>query len=72
MREGVELFGCDHDPRMIEEAKSQAAAKNLPISYSVAEVEHLPYEDNIFDAVTVGTAFHWFVNEASIKEILRY
>lgn len=70
-REGVELFGCDHDPLMIKEAQKQAALKNLPITYSVAEVEHLPFEDNYFDAVTVGTAFHWFVNEVSIQEMLR-
>jgi len=56
---------------MISEAKSQAKVKSLDITYAVSEVEHLPYEDESFDAVTVGTAFHWFVTEAALNEIKR-
>lgn len=66
-----EVFGCDHDPLMIEEAKKQAVQKNLNINYCVADVEHLPFHDEAFDVVTIGTAFHWFVNEKSITEIKR-
>lgn len=68
---GLEVFGCDHDPLMIEEAKKQADIKKLRIEYLVADAEHLPYEDNTFDVVTVGTAFHFFVNEKSMGEIKR-
>lgn len=68
---GLEVFGCDHDLLMIAEAQNQASEKNLNISYCVADVELLPYRDNEFDVVTVGTAFHWFVNEKSINEIKR-
>ena len=71
LRENTEVFGCDIDPMMINEAKKQATDKNLAISFSVAEAEHLPYEDNYFDAVTVGTAFHWFVNKTALAEIKR-
>jgi SAM-dependent methyltransferase len=67
----AQVFGIDHDPQMIEEAISQAKVKNLPITYSVADVEHLPFEKEHLDAVTVGTAFHWFVNKKSMKEISR-
>ncbi len=68
---GVEIFGVDHDPLMIEEARKQASIKNLHINYSVSEVENLPFEDGYFDAITVGTAFHWFVNEKALSEIKR-
>lgn len=71
VREGIEVFGCDHDSLMIEEAQKQAALKSLQITYAVAEAEKLPYVDNTFDAINVGTAFHWFVNEASMQEIAR-
>ncbi len=70
-RKDLEVFGVDHDPLMIEEAKKQAMSKNLDIKYSVADVEHLPFQDQMFDVITVGTAFHWFVNEKSITEIKR-
>lgn len=69
--EGNDVFGCDIDPQMIKEAKSQALKKGLGITYIVAPAEKLPYGDNEFDIVTVGTAFHWFVNETAIQEIER-
>ena len=68
---GVQVFGCDIDPLMIAEAQKQAEIKNLPITYSVAEVELLPFEGESFDVVTVGTAFHWFVNSVAAAEIKR-
>ncbi len=71
VKDVVEVFGCDHDPLMITEAQKQAEIKNLSIHYSVADVEHLPFADASFDVVTVGTAFHWFVNEKSATEIKR-
>ena len=71
LRNGIKVFGCDHDPLMIAEAKKQAEIKGLPIEYSVADVENLPFADKSFDVVTVGTAFHWFVNEKSVTEIKR-
>lgn len=71
VRPDTEVFGCDHDPLMVEEAEKQAQIKHLPASYSVGEVEHLPYSDGEFDVVTVGVAFHWFVNEKAISEMKR-
>lgn len=71
VREGVKVSGVDIDPLMIEEAKKQAALKSLDIRYAVAEAEKLPFEDSYFDAITVGTAFHWFVNERAMDEIKR-
>ncbi len=71
VRDGTIVYGCDHDPLMIAEARKQAEIKNLSIDYSVADVEQLPFGDSYFDVVTVGTAFHWFVNEKSVSEIKR-
>ena len=71
LRNDTEVSACDHDPLMIEEAKRQAVAKNLTIDYRIAETEQLPYEDDSFNVVTIGTALHWFVNEKAIAEIRR-
>jgi ubiquinone/menaquinone biosynthesis C-methylase UbiE len=71
VRGDAKVFGCDHDPLMIAEAQKQAQLKKLDIQYEVADVESLPYAGETFDVVTVGTAFHWFVNEKSISEIKR-
>jgi SAM-dependent methyltransferase len=71
VKTGLDIFGCDHDPLMIEEAKRQAVLKNLDIHYSVASSESLPFEDNTFDVVTVGTAFHFFMNDSAMSEIKR-
>jgi ubiquinone/menaquinone biosynthesis C-methylase UbiE len=71
VKEDTKVFGCDIDPMMIEQAKKEAKENNLDIQYVVAEAEHLPYADGTFDAITVGTAFHWFVNQTALTEIKR-
>lgn len=68
---GLKVTGTDHDPLMIEEAKKQAQLKKLSIDYIVSDVENLQFPDSHFDVVTVGTAFHFFVNERAISEIKR-
>lgn len=71
VRDGIRVFGCDIDPLMLAEAKKQAELKHLDITYSIAEAENLPYSDDEFDAVTVGTAFHWFANKSFINQVKR-
>jgi len=71
LKSGLEVYGCDHDSLMVEEAEKQANNNNLNINYKVADVKNLPYEDSTFDVVTIGTAFHFFVDEKSISEIKR-
>ena len=68
---GIKVTGVDHDPLMVEEAKKQAQLKRLDISYVVSDVEHLPFPDGHFDAITVGTALHFFVNEGAMSEMKR-
>lgn len=67
----TKVFACDIDPLMIKQAQKEIEGKKLDIHYSVAEAEHLPYESDHFDGVSVGTAFHWFVNDIAIAEIKR-
>jgi SAM-dependent methyltransferase len=67
----LKIIGVDHDPQMIKEAEKQARLKGLNIEYLVSDAEHLPFPDSYFDIVTVGTAFHFFVNDIAISEIER-
>jgi SAM-dependent methyltransferase len=67
----LKVTGVDHDPQMIEEAEKQADLKNIDIEYVVSDAEHLPFPDGHFDVVTVGTAFHFFMDEKAISEIKR-
>lgn len=41
------------------------------IDYVVAPAERLPFADAAFDMVTSFSAFHWFANEAAVKEMRR-
>lgn len=68
---GLRVTGVDHDQLMIEEAKRQAEEKSLDIKYVVSDAEHLPFPDGHFDVITVGTAFHFFMNETALSEIKR-
>jgi ubiquinone/menaquinone biosynthesis C-methylase UbiE len=68
---GLKVSACDHDNLMIVEAKKQAEIKGLAIDYVVSDAEHLPYPDAYFDVVTIGTAFHFFVNDSAMSEIKR-
>ncbi len=65
------IVGVDHDDAMIAEAKKIAEKKKLAIEYIVAPAEKLPFDDNTFDAVTSGTAFHWFSTDEAVQEIKR-
>lgn len=68
---GLKIGGVDHDIQMIEEAERQAKLKNLDIDYKVSDAEHLQFPDSYFDIVTIGTAFHFFVNDMAMSEIKR-
>ncbi len=67
----LKVIGVDHDPEMIAEAKEQAKINGLDIDYMVSDAEHLPFPDEHFNVVTIGTAFHFFMNETAIIEIKR-
>ncbi len=71
VREGVKVVGYDHDFKMLNQAKKNAIERHLPIEYIKGEAENLPFENNSFDIVTIGTAFHWFANKKAVKNIER-
>ncbi len=51
---GGEVVGSDFSERMLELARSKAAAGELPVRFETANALDLPYADRSFDAVTVG------------------
>jgi len=65
------IIGCDHDERMIREARRQARNKGLNIRYVVSPATDLPFRDGSFDVVTVGSAFHWFATSKTLSEVMR-
>ncbi len=65
------VIGVDRDPLMIKEARA-ANTKNCSIRYIQADVANeLPFADEEFDVVTASSAFHWFANPSSIREVAR-
>ena len=71
VRGNAKVIGYDHDSRMLKQARSNALEYHLPIEYIKGEAEDLPFEDNSFDVVTIGTAFHWFANKKVVENIER-
>lgn len=65
------VVGCDRDAVMLAAAKRSAKRKKLPITYCLCNAEKLPFPDASFDAVTVGTAFHWFDRRRALSSIAR-
>lgn len=65
------VIGVDRDPLMIKEARA-ANNKDCSIKYIQADVANeLPFADEEFDVVSASSAFHWFANSSSIKEVAR-
>jgi SAM-dependent methyltransferase len=67
-RRGASVTGVDLSPGMIE----LAGRRHPGIAFQVAEVEHLPFPDGAFDAVTCGFGFgHFPWPEAALAECVR-
>lgn len=71
VRKGIKVIGCDPDRRMLSEAKRRAKVIKSPIRYLLGRAEKLPFKKDSFDAVTVGSAFHWFANKQTTAEMGR-
>lgn len=61
---GHQVLGIDPSLAML-----QAAPEGLPMACGAAEA--LPLRSRSFDAVTAGTAFHWFDHERAVAEMSR-
>ena len=63
---GALVTGTDISPEMIRAAKENSQEN---ISYLVASTQALPFPDESFDIVTSFSAFHWFTDTKSTKEM---
>jgi demethylmenaquinone methyltransferase/2-methoxy-6-polyprenyl-1,4-benzoquinol methylase len=75
-REGVEVTGIDIAQKMLDKAvekSSKVAKTNTPLPvFILASADEIPFEDNTFDAVTIGFGIRNFEKrEQSLKEIFR-
>lgn len=62
------IIGCDIDFEMLKMAMNHSQ-KN--VAYRLGDARKIPYAAGTFNMVTAFTAFHWFTDEASLKEIKR-
>lgn len=63
-----ELFGVDFSEKMIAEAKKNCGRK---ATFSVADAEALPFEDNTFDVVVCNASFHHYVHPNTVLAEMR-
>ncbi len=61
------VTGADKDAHMIRMAQNLSPK----IKYIVAPAHKLPFDNSSFDIVAAFTAFHWFNNEESLREVRR-
>jgi ubiquinone/menaquinone biosynthesis C-methylase UbiE len=71
IKKNISVTGLDPDGRMIGYARRHAKKAGLFVNYTKGVAEHLPFDDESFDAITIGSAFHWFSNKKSMQEIYR-
>ena len=71
-RRGATVIGADIAADLLEAARANAAAANLPIDYQIGDAENLPFEDNSFDAV-ISTCGIMFASrpQAAARELAR-
>jgi ubiquinone/menaquinone biosynthesis C-methylase UbiE len=67
----TEVLGCDSDRAMLAVARNAARRLKKKVSFLECRAEKLPFSDERFDVITIGTAVHWFKNERAMREIRR-
>ena len=64
-----ELYGIDFSENMIDEAKRNCKRE---ATFTVADAEKLPFDDNAFDIVVCNASFHHYIHpDAVLKEMRR-
>ena len=63
-----EVYGIDLDDGHIKYAKAQSKKLNIDVNYFVADVKHLPFEDNSFDIVFSHTLIEHLPFDDFIQE----
>jgi SAM-dependent methyltransferase len=64
---GREVVAVDPDPAMLE----VLAAKHPEVRTVAGAAEHLPFDDDAFDAVTFGQSWHWVDPSRGSAEVAR-
>lgn len=68
---GITMYAVDRSPEMTREGQRLAQASGLSINATIADVHTLPYDDAMFDAVTLQFATRHLRVAAVFKEIHR-
>ena len=61
----------DPDSSMLLQAKERFACTSLIQSFHCASAEKIPFENERFDLVLIGSAWHWMNQEGAMNEIQR-
>lgn len=62
-----EVYGVDMSDGML----AQARARSSEVQWRKGPAEHLPFEDDMLDAVVTTSAFHFFDQPAALREFHR-
>lgn len=61
----------DLDPEMLKEAEAQLGSYRGISSFKCAPSEKNPYQEEQFDLILIGSAWHWMDQQKTIREIER-
>jgi len=61
------IVGCDASPGML----AQARKRSSDVEWMEGTAEHLPFDNDTFDAVITTEAFHWFDQPVALADFRR-